>query len=142
MRPNGALEARAAPEFWAAFRADMKAGRYFETRIAHPALMFFAVDLDAERLKQFDDETRAQLRPLAEETDRRRRAQIEEFGKNGPRVRIVEMPATAHYCFVHKPKDVIREMRAFLDPQAISEPRRTSPRPGSTARTAGSGPSR
>lgn len=140
--PNGALEARGAPEFWTAFRADMKAGRYLETRIVHPALMFFAVDLDAERLKQFDGETRARLRPLAEETDRRRRGQIEEFRKNGSHVRIVEMPATAHYCFVHKPQDVIREMRAFLRPHAISEPRRTSPRPGSTARTAGSAPSR
>ncbi len=114
MRPNGSLEALGAPEFWTAFRADMKAGRYFETRITHPALMFFAVDLDAVRLKQFDDETRAQLRPLAEETDRRRRAQVEELRTNGSHVRIVEMPATAHYCFVHKPEDVIREMRTFF----------------------------
>lgn len=76
--------------------------------------MFFAVDLDQERLKQFDEVTRADIRPLAEETDRRRRVQIEEFRKNGPLVRIIEMPATAHYCFVHKPQDVIREMRNFL----------------------------
>lgn len=113
-RPEGALRPVGAPQWWTAFRADMKAGRYFETRISHPTLMFFAVDLDQERLKQFDEVTRADIRPLAEETDRRRRVQIEEFRKNGPLVRIIEMPATAHYCFVHKPQDVIREMRNFL----------------------------
>ena len=111
---DGVLRPVGAPEWWSAFRADMNAGRYFETRISHPTLMFFAVDLDQERLKQFDEVTRADIRPLAEETDRRRQVQIEEFRKNGPLVRIIEMPATAHYCFVHKPQDVIREMRNFL----------------------------
>lgn len=112
--PDGRLRPLAAPEWWAAFRTDMRAGRYFETRISHPALMVFAVDLDRERLKQFDPHTQAAIRPVAEETDRRRREQIEEFGKNGPHVQIVEMTATAHYCFVHKPQDVIRYMREFL----------------------------
>lgn len=111
---KGVLKALAPPEWWAAFRTDMEAGRYFETQIFHPSLMFFAVDLDQERLKQFDDTTRAELRALAVETDRRRRDQIEEFRKNGAHVRIVEMTATAHYCFVHKPQEVIRAMREFL----------------------------
>lgn len=111
---NGALRSLAAAEWWTAFRADMKAGRYFETRVSQPTLMFFALDLDQERLKQFDDATRAGIRPLAEDTDRRRRAQMEEFRNNGSHLRIIEMAATAHYCFVHKPEEVIREMRGFL----------------------------
>jgi pimeloyl-ACP methyl ester carboxylesterase len=112
--PAGLLRPVAAPEWWSAFRTDMESGRYFETRISHPALMFFAVDLDRERLKQFDEVVRAELSALAAETDRRRREQIDEFRKNGSHVRIIEMPATAHYCFVHRPQEVIREMRAFL----------------------------
>ena len=57
---------------------------------------------------------RAEARDGEEETDRRRRRQIEEFRKNGPHVQIIEMFKTAHYCFVHKPQDVIRAMREFL----------------------------
>lgn len=102
------------PAWWATFRTDMEAGHYFETKIAHRTLMFFATELDQERIKQFDESTRADLMPLAQETDRRRRTQIEEFRRNGPHVQIVEKPATAHYCFVHRPEEVIREMRRFL----------------------------
>lgn len=76
--------------------------------------MFFGVGLDLGRLKPFDDTTRAEISPLAEETDRRRREQIDEFRKNASHVRIIEMPDTAHYCFVQKPQEVIREMRQFL----------------------------
>lgn len=113
--PEGMLRPRGAPGWWMAFRADSKAGRYFETRLSHPALMFFAVDLDQERVKRLDAAIRATLEPLAQETDRRRREQIDEFRRNGPHVRIIEMAVTAHYVFVHKPREVIREMRAFLD---------------------------
>jgi hypothetical protein len=112
--PTGVLQPVAAPEWWDAFGVDMKAGRYFETRISHTALMFFATDLDRERLKQFDEPTRAALRPLAEDSDRQRHQQIDQFRSNGSHVRIVELPRTAHYCFVHKPREVIREMRKFL----------------------------
>jgi pimeloyl-ACP methyl ester carboxylesterase len=111
---DGTLRSVAAPEWRAAFRADMEAGRYFEARISHPALMFFAVGLDRERLKQFDEKTRAEIGPLEEETDRRRRDQIREFRNNGSHVRIIEMTATAHYCFVHKPQEIIDAMREFL----------------------------
>jgi pimeloyl-ACP methyl ester carboxylesterase len=117
--PEGALKALAPPEWWTAFRMDMEAGLYFETQISHPALMFFAVDLDQERLKQFDEMTRAELRPLAVETDGRRRDQIQAFRKNGAHVRIMEMTAAAHYCFVHKPQEVIRAMRDFLEGQSF-----------------------
>lgn len=102
------------PTWWDTFRADVEAGHYYETEIGHPALMFFSTDLDQERIKQFDEQTQADLRPLAVQTDRRRRIQVAEFGRNGDHVRIVEMPATAHYCFVHKPEQVIRETRRFL----------------------------
>ena len=118
--PDGTLRGVGAPGWWTAYRSDMKAGRYFETLISHPTLMFFSVDLSQERLRQFDEETRAEIRPLAEDTDLRRREQIEEFKKNGSHVRIIEMSGTAHYCFVHKPQEVIRAMRQFL----VQEPSR------------------
>lgn len=116
MDRNASVTARASvpAEWWDTFREDVETGRYFETQVAHPALMFFAVDLDQQRLKQFDADTQADIRPLAEETDRRRRAQVDEFRSNGSHVRVVEMTETAHYCFVHRPDEVIRDMRSFL----------------------------
>jgi hypothetical protein len=41
---------------------------------------------------------------------------MDEYRRNGSHVRIIEMPATAHYCCVHKPSEVVREMRQFLVP--------------------------
>jgi pimeloyl-ACP methyl ester carboxylesterase len=111
---DGSLRPRGAKEWRSAFIEDMKAGRYFETRISHPALMVFAVDLDQERVRQIDEPAQTALRPLAVETDRRRREQIEAFRKNGSHVQIVEMSATAHYCFLHRPDEVIQELRRFL----------------------------
>jgi hypothetical protein len=37
--PDGTLRPVGAPEWWTALAVDMNAGRYFETRISHPALI-------------------------------------------------------------------------------------------------------
>ena len=121
------LRNRAAPGRHQAFASDMRAGRYFETDISHPALMFFAMDLDRERTRRLPEPARAKIMPLALKTDRRRRDQIARFQANGEHgivemeampaawsLRIVEMEATAHYCFVHRPNAVIREMQRFF----------------------------
>ena len=100
--------------WWASFRADMEAGRYFESAVHVPALMFFASGLDTQRLKQFDAATQATLRPLVDQTEAKRREQVEAFRRNGPHVQIVEMTGTSHYCFAHKPDEIAEAVIAFL----------------------------
>lgn len=103
------------PEDWrAAVRADLEAGRYFETTVRVPALMFFALELDTARLRQFDAATQAALTPLVRETEAKRREQIEAFRRNGPHIRIVEWKDTSHYCFAQKPAPIAEEIRAFF----------------------------
>jgi len=113
-RPDGSLESRADERWWPAFRADMMAGRYFETHTNHPTLALFAINLERERLKQLDEATRVTLAPLIEDTESTRREQIEDFRESGRDIRIVEMPNTAHYCFVHRPEEVLEHLWAFL----------------------------
>ncbi len=114
--PDGRLQYRhPSPPAWRkAVTSDMEAGLYFDTRISHPALMIFAMDTDRDRAKQFDRATLRELRPLMEQTDQKRREEIEAFRANGSHVRIVEMRHTSHYCFVHKPGVVIQLMKSFL----------------------------
>jgi DNA-binding LytR/AlgR family response regulator len=92
----------------------MEAGRYFETTLRVPALMFFALELDTARLRQFDAATQAALTPLVRETEAKRREQIEAFRRNGHHVRIVEWKDTSHYCFAQKPTQIAEEIRAFF----------------------------
>jgi pimeloyl-ACP methyl ester carboxylesterase len=100
-------------DWWTAFRADTEAGRYFETTIRVPALMFFAMGLDSARIQQFDASTRATLKPLVDQTEMKRREQIETFRQSGPHVRIVEMSKTSHYCFAQRPDEIAEAIRAF-----------------------------
>jgi len=119
VRSDGTLESRSASGWFAAFKNDIEAGRYFETKISHPTLMFFATDLDQQRVLQFDEGTRTELLSLAIQTDRKRLEQIEVFRSNGPHVRIILMQETAHYCFVQRPQMIIRTMREFFDDSAL-----------------------
>ncbi len=114
VQADGTLRSRAAPAWFAAYRNDMAAGWYFETTISHPALLFFATNLDQERVRQLNPSARAELMPLAIQTDRKRLEQIEDFRSNGPHVQIVQMKRTAHYCFVQRPRRIIRNMRVFF----------------------------
>lgn len=114
VQADGSLKHVASAAWFKAFSSDMPAGRYFGTRIPHPALMIFAKNLDYERAAQFDSVTQAALKPLIDETEKKRREQIRDFRANGRQVRIIEMPRTGHYCFVHKPQEVIRAIREFL----------------------------
>ena len=47
--------------------------------------------------------------------NRQKREQIKRFRANGAR-QVVELPDTSHLCFIQKPDEVVREMRAFLLP--------------------------
>lgn len=72
---DGELRFRRPPPEWQhAFVEDMQAGRYFETTIRHPALLFFAQDLDLERSRQFSADQQRELRPMAEAIVQARRA--------------------------------------------------------------------
>jgi pimeloyl-ACP methyl ester carboxylesterase len=102
------------PEWRREVDRDMQAGLYFDTRIAHPALMIFAMDTDRDRARQFDQRTQRELQPLIDDTEKHRRAEIRKFRGNGPRVRVVEMRHTAHYCFVQRPAEVARRIAEFV----------------------------
>ena len=112
---DGNIRYRRRPPGWqTAFDEDMKAGRYFETAITHPALMFFAQDLDLERIRQFSEDQQRELRPIAEAIVRARRRQIESFQQNGSHVRVDLMPNASHYLFVDRAREVAGRMLEFL----------------------------
>jgi pimeloyl-ACP methyl ester carboxylesterase len=73
--------------------------------------------LDTERINQLDSTTQAELKPLVDQTEAKRREQIAAFRQNGPHVQIVEMAGTSHYCFAHRPDAVAHAVLAFLRPQ-------------------------
>jgi pimeloyl-ACP methyl ester carboxylesterase len=119
---NGSLKS-VTPRAWlTAFDTDMRAGRYFETRVSHPALMIFSKNLDQERVNQFNQATRDALASSVSETAESRLKQMKEFEANGSHIKIVDMERTGHYCFVHKPREVIRLMREFLVESAAIPP--------------------
>ena len=93
---------------------DMKAGLYFETRIAHPALAIFAMDTDRDRIQRLDHGARKDLRPLVVDTERHRREEIAAFRANGQHVQVVELRHAAHYVFVERPDEIARLITAFL----------------------------
>ncbi|MEW5976251.1 MAG: alpha/beta hydrolase [Acidobacteriota bacterium] len=111
---DSGLKSVTPPAWLKAFDADMVAGRYFETGVAHPALMIFSKNLDQERVNQFSQATRDALASSVAETAESRSKQMKEFQANGPHIKVVEMEGTGPYCFVHKPREVIRLMREFL----------------------------
>lgn len=113
---DGNLRYRQRPPEWQkAFVDDMQAGRYFETAIAHPTLLFVAEDLDLERIRQFSADQQRELRPLAEAVVRARRRQIASYQRNGSHVQVVLMPKTSHYPFIDRTREVAAQMLAFLE---------------------------
>lgn len=112
---DGDLRYRRRPLEWQkAFVEDMQAGRYFETEIKHPALLFVAEDLDLERIRQFSADQQRELRQIAEAVVKARRIQIESYQRNGRHVRVVLMPKTSHYPFVDRRGEVATQMLEFL----------------------------
>ena len=113
---NGGVRYKARPAGWQkAFVDDMNAGRYFETTISHRSLFIVADRLDHERLVQFPEETRRQVRPLADAVSAARRTQPGAYQANGPHVEIASLPATSHYPFVDRTQTVAELVLRFLD---------------------------
>ena len=114
---DGSLRYRERPAEWQkAFVEDMQAGRYFETSISYPALLFVARDLDVERVRRFSADQQRELRPIAEAVVRARRRQIASYQRNGSHVQVVMMPRTSHYPFIDRTREVAVRMLAFLTP--------------------------
>lgn len=112
--PGGGLRYRPRPKAWqSAFAEDAKAGRYFETSVRHPTLIFVAKDLDIERIRQFSPAQQRELRPMAEAIGKARRAQIERFRKNGSHVRVKWMARTSHYPFIDRERESVTAMIRF-----------------------------
>jgi len=42
------------------------------------------------------------------------RRSMDRFAREVANSRVIEMPATHHWCFLHKRDEVLREMRRFL----------------------------
>jgi hypothetical protein len=105
---------RRGPGWQTALLEDMKAGRYFETAIRHPALMFFAQDLDLARIRQLSEDQQRELRPTAEAVVKARRNQIESYRRNGSHVRVVLMRKASHYLFIDRSREVAARMLDFL----------------------------
>ena len=88
------------------------------TKVKAPALSFYAIS----SMSQFfwlTPEVPARIRKKAQDfLDEylvpNQRKQIEQFKRDMVRGRVVEMPNTSHFCFIHKQDEVVREMRAFL----------------------------
>jgi pimeloyl-ACP methyl ester carboxylesterase len=113
---DGTLRYRRQPEGWQrAFFDDVKAGRYYETSITHPALFFAARNLDFERMKQFPPDVQRELRPLAEAVTRARSEQMAAYQKNGPHVRVVWLDEASHYMFIDRAREVAARMLSFLE---------------------------
>ncbi len=125
VQPDGRLmERHAAPASWRSdVSRDMEAGLYFDTRVAHPALMIFAMDTDRARARQFSAQARRDLAPLIEATEAERRNEIRRFRSNGSHVQVVEMRHAAHYCFVQRPGAISRLITAFLSQPDTPGPR-------------------
>jgi hypothetical protein len=88
----------------------MHAGRYFESTISHPSLLFIAQDLDLERIRQFSAQQQRELRPIAEAVVKSRHVQIESFQRNG-----------SHYPFVDRTRDVATQMLEFLRSSVVRQ---------------------
>jgi non-heme chloroperoxidase len=91
---------------------------YSEARA--PALSFFADDLSQDLIP---NENREKAKPLLAALVQWQTAERERFRKGMPHARIVVMPNTSHYCFIHREAEVVREMRAFL----LEEPTSSGP---------------
>ena len=112
---DGSLVYRDRPAGWQlAFVDDMKAGRYYETAIRHPALLFVARDLDLNRIRQFPVAQQRQLRPLVQRVIEARREQLKDFQDNGRNVKFISMPNASHYLFIDRAKVVASETIKFL----------------------------
>ena len=88
------------------------------TKVKAPALSFYAIssmssffwltpEVDARIRKKASDFLDEYVIP-------NQRKQIERFKREMVKGKVIEMPNTSHYCFIHKQDEVVREMQAFL----------------------------
>jgi non-heme chloroperoxidase len=88
------------------------------TKVKAPALSFYAIssmssffwltpEVDARIRKKASDFLDEYVIP-------NQRKQIERFKREMIKGKVIEMPNTSHYCFIHKQDEVVREMQAFL----------------------------
>ncbi len=78
-----------------------------------PALSFYAVDFPQNPVPEAN---REKAKPTIAALQQWKKVQRERFRQDLPHARIVLMPDTSHYCFIQRETEVVREMRAFLQP--------------------------
>jgi non-heme chloroperoxidase len=86
------------------------------TKLNVPILAFFA-DHQLDRLRAIPDvnaSDRTRAHTIAQAGHAWWRHQIDHFKQEAKFGRAVELADTDHFCFIQRPDDVVREMRAFL----------------------------
>ena len=113
---DGSVQQRSPGRVSEASFKDRDAGKWRITRIPVPALLIFANGLIADRLSRvtLDESSIVEIRHASDEVENARREQIERFRRDSPKARIVILDHTLHRCFIHKPKEVLAEMKQFL----------------------------
>jgi len=107
---NGKLEDRTPPRVYELLAKSTQPDPAY-SEVKAPALSFYADDSWPELVPK-DKRERADKflitfrQWLTVERDK--------FRKGVPQARIVVLPDTSHYCFIHREGEVVREMRAFL----------------------------
>lgn len=113
-KADGSLRPRTPGRVYQAIFADRL--KWNLTKVRHPALMIFAnnpLEAQIPNLAPLAEDQLELIREASIETERMRREQIEAFRKNGPHVRIVEMPDTDHRCFIHRQKETMGALDSF-----------------------------
>jgi len=120
LQPNGKVDNVLSSEAEAAIWRDSTLRQHDFARVKAPALAIYAMDSVETVFPWLAPNTSPSLRAkalaFAEYGNRQKREQAAHFMQSGPARHIVEMPNTAHHCFIHRPNEVVKEMRAFLLP--------------------------
>lgn len=115
MGSNGRFRYRMAQEISGALWKGMVETHPDYKKVSVPALAFYVLWGQPPWLSFCRDEaTRKKALLFYDDYNRWKREQIERFTKEVANGRLVEMPETDHYLFLHRPIRVMREIRAFL----------------------------
>ena len=88
-----------------------------DSKIKAPTLAFFAISKGVNTISDewMTEEQKTQIRDHVETRENFwTRESIEQFRKNVPHAKIIEIPQGHHYCFIKQEELVYEEMRKFL----------------------------
>jgi non-heme chloroperoxidase len=117
IQPDGKVVDRMSSTIESALNATLSSYDPEDAKIQAPTLSFYAF-LDATSFISQEYMTKAQQKQVIDffETTRRNWIQqsLEQFCRNVPHAKVVEIPHGHHYCFIKNEELVFNEMRKFL----------------------------